>query len=678
MCFICASHVSHYSVAPCNHRTCHICALRLRALYKTKACAHCRTEAATVIFTVEPEKRYDEYKESDYFRTDTNLGIAYEKPEIFEDTVLLLRYNCPDSNCDVACMGWPDLHRHVRSVHHKIMCDLCTRNKKVFTHEHELFTQHELRKHEKYGDDNPGAVDQSGFKGHPECGFCRQRFYGDEELYVHCRDRHERCHICDRRTGGNKPQYYVDYNALEHHFTQDHHPCLDQECMEKKFVVFESAIDLKAHQIEQHPNGLTKGRIDRRVDLSNFDYRPQYQEDRSRRGGRHGGPGRNPDADVPLPMTAAHLSRAEVAHQREREIHSAQNVSSRTFGGRLTQPEPSSHILQRPRQSPGPAIAQPSFPSTLGQTANGVPSSPKPAEALTPQEQARRVRHAAVIERAATLLQNDAVKLDEFRERISSYRKSAIVAGDLIDAFFALFDTSSAELGKLIKELADIFEVPGKRDELLKAWSDWKAINEDYPSLPGPAGVMPSTAAGVLGQSVGTKRVLKLKSSTAQSGRSVNATPKSWGASASSSGSAGRNGPGSAFPSLPLSRPNDNATSVPSPAWLAVRPTAAPASHSSSAGVAPAPLRSHSLTSLPKGAEAFPALPAAKKPTSTVFSPGYTGSGVIRNHSSTPVNAWGAGVATTSNPSSPPLVADSDGGKGKGRKGKKQIVFQWG
>jgi hypothetical protein len=30
------------SVAPCNHRTCHICALRLRALYKTKACAHCR------------------------------------------------------------------------------------------------------------------------------------------------------------------------------------------------------------------------------------------------------------------------------------------------------------------------------------------------------------------------------------------------------------------------------------------------------------------------------------------------------------------------------------------------------------------------------------------------------------------------------------------------------------
>jgi len=45
VCFICASPVVHNSVAPCNHRTCHICSLRLRALYKTKACAHCRVSS---------------------------------------------------------------------------------------------------------------------------------------------------------------------------------------------------------------------------------------------------------------------------------------------------------------------------------------------------------------------------------------------------------------------------------------------------------------------------------------------------------------------------------------------------------------------------------------------------------------------------------------------------------
>lgn len=45
ICFICASTVEHTSVSPCNHRTCHICALRLRALYKNKGCAHCRVSA---------------------------------------------------------------------------------------------------------------------------------------------------------------------------------------------------------------------------------------------------------------------------------------------------------------------------------------------------------------------------------------------------------------------------------------------------------------------------------------------------------------------------------------------------------------------------------------------------------------------------------------------------------
>jgi hypothetical protein len=42
VCFICASPVLHESIAPCNHRTCHICSLRMRALYKDKNCAHCR------------------------------------------------------------------------------------------------------------------------------------------------------------------------------------------------------------------------------------------------------------------------------------------------------------------------------------------------------------------------------------------------------------------------------------------------------------------------------------------------------------------------------------------------------------------------------------------------------------------------------------------------------------
>ncbi|CCF34197.1 hypothetical protein CH063_06241, partial [Colletotrichum higginsianum] len=42
VCFICAEPIKFHSIAPCNHKTCHICGLRMRALYKTKDCPHCR------------------------------------------------------------------------------------------------------------------------------------------------------------------------------------------------------------------------------------------------------------------------------------------------------------------------------------------------------------------------------------------------------------------------------------------------------------------------------------------------------------------------------------------------------------------------------------------------------------------------------------------------------------
>jgi E3 ubiquitin-protein ligase ZNF598 len=61
VCFICASPVVHNSVTPCNHRTCHICALRMRALYKTKDCAHCRVSfvpfLGTIFFVAEADFR---------------------------------------------------------------------------------------------------------------------------------------------------------------------------------------------------------------------------------------------------------------------------------------------------------------------------------------------------------------------------------------------------------------------------------------------------------------------------------------------------------------------------------------------------------------------------------------------------------------------------------------------
>jgi ribosome assembly protein 4 len=106
------------------------------------------------------------------------------------------------------------------------------------------------------------------------------------------------------------------------------------------------------------------------------------------------------------------------------------------------------------------------------------------------------------------MLNHNQLKISEFRAKVSSYRTSTISASQLIDSFFSLFDVPAADLGKLIKELADIYESDDKRNDLLKAWNDWRAINEDYPTLPGPSGILPGSSAAPLGSG---RRVLKLK-----------------------------------------------------------------------------------------------------------------------------------------------------------------------
>lgn len=46
-CFICTENIVIFAVSDCNHRTCHLCSLRLRALYKTKNCAYCKVTFET-------------------------------------------------------------------------------------------------------------------------------------------------------------------------------------------------------------------------------------------------------------------------------------------------------------------------------------------------------------------------------------------------------------------------------------------------------------------------------------------------------------------------------------------------------------------------------------------------------------------------------------------------------
>ncbi|KAJ2900151.1 hypothetical protein MKZ38_002565 [Zalerion maritima] len=681
VCFICANPIEFTSVAPCNHKSCHICALRMRALYKNKDCPHCRTPAPFVIFTADHEKNFEDYAEDDIAIPEPTVGVKYTSNDIYTQSLLFLKYNCPETTCDFQGLGWPDLHRHSKSVHHKRMCDLCSRNKKLFTHEHTLFSDKELEVHMSRGDDQPGALDQSGFKGHPRCDFCRERYYDADKLYEHCRNKHERCFLCDRDNPAT-PHYYRHYDDLEQHFRKDHFLCMDRECLEKKFVVFASQMDLNAHQLEEHGNTLSKDvrRDARVVDMSNFDYRQSYQPHQQQR--RGGNRGRDPNADTPLPTSSAQpMRRDEVAFQRQLAIHSAQSIAPRSFGGQLSQPSsttpvrpsratPSQPQRQEPRQPQSQNTLQDAMGNNLGQVTD--PAS------LSPQERARLVRHGAVIERASSLLANDEAKIARFRGHVSSYQKGGFTANQLLDAFFTLFaDTSSNAIGTLVKEIVDLFERPEKKEGLLKAWQDWRAINEDYPSLPvtaptvsssGWAGVMTGTSSLSAPGNTGLnqRQIMKLKSST-KKGKGRTNLASIVSASGPPSGSSRQPPSSSTFPSLPKTGPNSSSAAAASmPSWTA---------SSSQNNPGPSKVRLNNT-------DAFPSLPSAPKPQTTMFG---INTALVKRNFGQPTEtgfSWGGGSGSGSGANTPAEgTAAAEGGpsSGKGKKkGKKVKLMQFG
>ena len=141
MCHICAEPMDKkaYAVAECNHRTCYTCALRLRALYKRLDCTFCKVYSQysfpflmlidhslqkpqpLVIITASKDRLFESYAPSDTPYHDNKLSMDFETPEMMEDCLLLLRFNCPDVNCDHVAVGWPELKHHTKSTHNLLL-----------------------------------------------------------------------------------------------------------------------------------------------------------------------------------------------------------------------------------------------------------------------------------------------------------------------------------------------------------------------------------------------------------------------------------------------------------------------------------------------------------------------------------------------------------------------------
>ncbi|KAJ4782684.1 zinc ion binding/nucleic acid binding protein [Rhynchospora pubera] len=321
-CAVCAEALEWVAYGACGHReVCSTCVVRLRFVMDDKRCCICKSDCATVFvtkamgdytrvmtdFSVFPPDATEGQNGSYWYHEDTQA--YFDDLDHYKMIKAMCRLSC--SVCDragpdgVGSGGGPARRRNrFRSIEqlkghlfhqHKLhMCNLCLEGRKVFICEQKLYTRTQLQQHIKTGDSEVDGTEEerSGFSGHPMCEFCKSPFYGDNELYMHMSTEHYTCHICQRQHPGQY-DYYRNYDDLEVHFRQEHFLCENEECLAKKFVVFQNEQELKRHNALEHGGHMSRAQRNAALQIpTSFRYRRSEQE--QRRGGRFsGGRGRN-------------------------------------------------------------------------------------------------------------------------------------------------------------------------------------------------------------------------------------------------------------------------------------------------------------------------------------------------------------------------------------------------
>ncbi|KAF8495377.1 hypothetical protein JB92DRAFT_2747842 [Gautieria morchelliformis] len=655
VCWICAELVKIYSLSECNHRTCHVCALRLRALYKRMDCTFCKYPQTTLVFTRSPDDVFASFTPERIPFKDNKLSIFFESQDMMEETLILLRFNCPDSSCDFTAHGWGDLKMHVRGVHGKSLCDMCIRYKKIFAHEHLLYQPSQLPLHlPSIPHRQPKSQIPEKVEGgvHPMCQFCRDCYFGDDELFAHMRERHEECFLCKR--DGVRDQYFKDYNSLEQHFNVAHCACNDPQCLAQKFVVFGSVLDLKAHVVEQHGGRMTaRDRKDaRRIDTA-FDHNDSGESGSvNRRQGRN----RAGERDREPPESGPPRSRRREA-----------------FGGALTS-ESTVHpvsTLQRP----------PEEDSNL---------------ASTYVDPVATERHTTFMARINALTSNSTSAVPAVKAAVQSYRSSESGPRDLISTVFNVVNRDLDGTASLMSSIVELLDDEDKRRELLAAWNGFKIEQQrQFPDLvPNTVG---SEYAGVAGG-----RVLNVKHSAAVRPSSTQSPRQVWDrvAQAAASSSTSQPPPRPAvrsqerFPALAASRTTPAFRQSPhTTAWSAAGSSAPSSSSRETSGVHSTVASTRDVGPPPQAvpprmsAALFPTLPSSGS-RSDQHKPAVSGNQSLKHilgeATASSANAWSKrddlNVA-------PPSIAEEDDdpppmagiGKGKKKKGKeKQTLFTFG
>lgn len=365
--------------------------------------------------------------------------------------------------------------------------NLCIEHKKVFAHEHLLFSKAQLAEHAATGKNpNPkkAHAEDDGFRGHPKCGFCKINFFDNEQLFEHCRNKHEQCHICIRQ-GRDRDVYYQSYRTLEQHFRKKHYLCPERSCLDKKFIVFDTDIDLKDHFLIEHPNALPGQRSKNRQALL-------------------------------IDLNIAHDSDADDVPTRRMNIPSGFGQLSTPPASRSPVQNPATPVSNpRPASSNTPhrALMEAQWPGLAGPAPAPAPQAP--AASATSNSSYEFTLPSSIQSRINTIFAREPQKISQYRfltGKLVSRELNPMNYIQSVRKLIPLSETGQKAIDKLTKLVngVDALLEESRSSQFQIAWRDYKLQNS-FPSLSKNQPSAPSTS------STASRKVLVIKKTNEKS-----------------------------------------------------------------------------------------------------------------------------------------------------------------
>ncbi|XP_049849963.1 uncharacterized protein LOC126320550 [Schistocerca gregaria] len=457
-CVICCEPLEYYSIGRCGHtQVCAVCTIRMRELYGDLNCCICKEELPSVVIVSAASRR-----DAESFRElESSLPSQVKSTQCFERSQIVVadasyyrrcrsyvELKCPACSPDSSV--WTDmaaLKKHVQSAHSKRFCDICLTYRKCFPREQKLYSASDYPAHLDAGDPS------IHIGGHPSCAYCRDRFYSTDELFMHCEQAHFKCFLCEKQN--ILYSYFKDYDHLEKHFSFRHYLCQEKQCLEKKFVAFDTQYEFQVHFITTHAQG-SKGnsKAYRTVQISDLGrFNSSNHHDRRRFRSPPYRPSRDSSAQgIPSPAPIFYPDDKPYALQVQ-DNHSGFNLNLSAN------------------------INEPVKPSST--------SSPS-----TPVQQSREERGKLVVSVIKDFLKDDQ-KFCSFRQLSSKFRQGLIDPSDYYRQFRQTFGNGD-RANHIFFEIAESLPNEQKRSDLFAIHHQYLSLEDNFPSLPNRSSLPPS------------------------------------------------------------------------------------------------------------------------------------------------------------------------------------------